>query len=325
MTEFIGFLARRFEANHIDPKAQFFGKRCLDAGCGNGRGALFMAEHGAASVDCIDISASNVRTTTRNLSARGYACDSVIQGTLETLPYPDESFDFVWCNGVLMHTANPDVCLEEISRVLKPGGKCWLYVYGADGLPWYWVSRARAVFGEISIEQCREALQLMRLDARYIAEYVDDWTVPYLRTFSMEAFSKRLLDAGFSGTEPLRFGVGYDTSHRRNLFPEDAVWMGDGDLRFLLTKTGSMVESTVRLSANPESVGKPFDPIIIERFAPLFDEYERAVGKSVLLAVVTSATIQRTLRDILDREGRFALDEFYDTTARTIALARQFQ
>jgi hypothetical protein len=68
-----------------------------------------------------------------------------------------------------------------------------------------------------------------------------------------------------------------------------------------------------------------FDPVIIERFAPLFDEYERAVGKSVLLAVVTSASIQRTLRDILDREGRLALDEFYDSTARTIALARQFQ
>lgn len=322
MTEFVNFLRERFRTNGIDPSVEFFGKRCLDAGCGNGRGALFMAEHGAASIDCVDISPSNVGSTRFHLSSRGHPPTGVIQGSIERLPFPDDHFDFVWCNGVLMHTANPDACLEELSRVLKVGGRCWIYVYGADGIAWYWVSRARKIFSRFTAEQCLTALQLMRLEARYVAEYVDDWTVPYLRTYAAEPFSRRLSEAGFSDVEPLRFGVGYDTSHRRNLYPEDVCWMGEGDLRFLLTKTDARRETSQVLDREPNAMGKPFSQAVTDRFRSVFDAYEDAVDGNLLLAVMTSANIQRTLRDMLTREGPFPVDAFHEAATEIVGYAR---
>ena len=313
LDEFVTFLARRFKANNIDPTTEFSGKHCLDAGCGNGRGALFMAKNGAARIDCVDISPANVRATEANLQALNAAPFNVTEGSLETLPFPDETFDFVWCNGVLMHTANPDACLMELARVLKTGGKCWIYVYGAGGLPWYWISKARSVIRDFGAELC------------YVAEYIDDWTVPYLRTYSAKTFSERLEDAGFTDTTPLSHGVNYDTSHRRTKFPEDSVWMGEGDLRFLLTKTTKPRQTRKALSTDAENTGKPFDPAIISAFEALFDDYHRNVEGDIVLAVMTSANIQRMLRDLLDLEGRFDVDEFRRRATDAITLAGQLR
>jgi SAM-dependent methyltransferase len=44
-----------------------------------------------------------------------------------TLPYEDHAFDAVLSCGVLEHVADPDGSLEELHRVLEPGGR--LYVY----------------------------------------------------------------------------------------------------------------------------------------------------------------------------------------------------
>jgi ubiquinone/menaquinone biosynthesis C-methylase UbiE len=325
MDEFVSFLAQRFEANNINPSDQFKGKRCLDAGCGKGRGALFMAAHGATHVDCVDISSSNVSTTETNLQAQGAAPFTVIQNSLESLPFPDETFDFVWCNGVLMHTANPDACLTELARVLKIGGRCWVYVYGADGLGWYWVSTARSAIRDFGPEICLKALNLMRLEARYVAEYIDDWTVPYLRTYSARTFSRRLEDAGFIGASPLKYGVGYDTSHRRSLFPEDSVWMGEGDLRFLLTKASGPKPIRDPLGSESENFEEPFNPAIVQRFETLFDAYRQAVKDDIVLAVATSASIQRSLRDFLSEEGRFDVEEFHQRASEAISLARDIR
>lgn len=40
----------------------------------------------------------------------------------ERIPYPDQSFDIVFCDNVMEHLDNPDAVLREIRRVLKPGG-----------------------------------------------------------------------------------------------------------------------------------------------------------------------------------------------------------
>ena len=53
-----------------------------------------------------------------------------IQGSVLELPFPDNSIDLVFSNGVLHHTTNPFLGISEIRRVLKPGGSCWLYLYG---------------------------------------------------------------------------------------------------------------------------------------------------------------------------------------------------
>lgn len=53
--EFIEPLKIRFQRNHLDASTLFAGKTCFDAGCGGGRGALFMLMNGAKEVTAYDI------------------------------------------------------------------------------------------------------------------------------------------------------------------------------------------------------------------------------------------------------------------------------
>lgn len=143
MVKFTDFFRQRFKANGIDPKVVFPGKRCIDAGCGNGRGTLFMLENGAKHVASVDISPTNIESTERNCRTFGFDAFDTRFVSLEQLPFADEEFDFVWCNGVVMHTANLDASLFEISRVLRIGGESWIYVYGPGGVYWYLVDAFR--------------------------------------------------------------------------------------------------------------------------------------------------------------------------------------
>ena len=174
MEEFIGFFTQRFANNNISPTEIFADKTCLDAGCGNGRGSIFMMSNNARHVDFADISPTNIKSTTQNLVDFGFTDFVGHETSLETLPFEDESFDFVWCNGVIMHTHNPDLCLRELTRVLRIGGQAWIYVYGAGGVYWYAVRHFRSLLSNISADTCIAALRLMGYANRYVAEYLDD-------------------------------------------------------------------------------------------------------------------------------------------------------
>lgn len=51
-----------------------------------------------------------------------------VEGSLDALPFKDNSFDAVWCTSVLLHIAEEKIpqALKQIYRVLKPGGKLLL-------------------------------------------------------------------------------------------------------------------------------------------------------------------------------------------------------
>lgn len=51
-----------------------------------------------------------------------------IIGDIQNLPFKDNSQDAIICIAVLEHVENPFKACEEIHRVLKPGGYCFIYV-----------------------------------------------------------------------------------------------------------------------------------------------------------------------------------------------------
>ncbi len=68
-----------------------------------------------------------------------------IVGDIQDLPLPDDSEENIVCLAVLEHVENPFKSFAELHRVLKPGGKCLLYVpflfyYHAEGTYYkdYW-------------------------------------------------------------------------------------------------------------------------------------------------------------------------------------------
>ena len=319
---FIYPFIERFAANGLDAASTFSGKHCLDAGCGGGRGSIFMLLNGARSVVAVDYSPINVETARRNAAL--YNLDlATQQGTLAQLPFPDETFDVVWCNGVLQHTAEPDICLREITRVLKIGGRAWIYVYGAGGVYWYTVSRFRTMLRSIPTDACLACLRLMRYETRYVAEYIDDWKTPFLRAYSAAAMNQRLAQLGYSNATPLRFGVPYDTSHRINTNAEDARWLGEGDLRYLVVRTVSRAIGDDPIGDGDCGSDVRYAPIVEDRLGPLLDELEQVAADNYTLAIAGAANIQRALRDQLSVPGPFSIEQYVTSVRCAIDLVRQ--
>jgi SAM-dependent methyltransferase len=88
------------------PRAKTHGALMLDVGCG---AAHFrpVFEHCGFKYVGVDI-------------AGDYA---TILADARALPFPEDTFEFVWSNRVLQYVPHPDVALEEICRVMLPGAR----------------------------------------------------------------------------------------------------------------------------------------------------------------------------------------------------------
>jgi ubiquinone/menaquinone biosynthesis C-methylase UbiE len=312
MLEFIEPFKIRFRRNGLDAEQIFKGKKCLDAGCGNGRGSLFMLMNGAAHVTALDISRKNIETTEKFVAEFGFANIQAQEGSLERIPFPDESFDFVWCNGVVMHTAHPNQCLRELARILKTSGRMWLYIYGSGGVYWRTISHLREMLKQINVNICMTYLKLFRYPTRYIAEFIDDWYSTYVRSYTHEDLSSRLEELGFAKPELLRYGTDYDTSHRITTFDTDdeKALMGQGDLRYLLTKIDHRQGRACLLNEGEYGSHYAYPPLIKANIDPLFSEIIKVAGDRDWLKIAIAAYIQRELRILLNEQKQFKLADF---------------
>ena len=96
-------------------------RRVLDLGCGVGRHALLLAEHGF-EVEAIDGSPAGLTVVRETAAARGVSVN-LRQASADALPFADASFDFVLSWNVIYHGTMGDVGhrVGEIWRILKPG------------------------------------------------------------------------------------------------------------------------------------------------------------------------------------------------------------
>lgn len=92
----------------------------LDVGCGTGVVAITAARQGA-HVSAIDISPALLERARTNMAIAEVDVDFQ-EGDVEALPYPDHSFDAVLSQFGHMFAPRPHVALQEMLRVLKPGG-----------------------------------------------------------------------------------------------------------------------------------------------------------------------------------------------------------
>lgn len=97
-------------------------KSAIDIGCGIGRHALYLAEHGFG-VTGIDLSQSGLETARSAADQAGHQIDYQL-GDFTELPVPDDSYDLAVAWNVIYH-GDEDVvrsALGEVRRILKPGG-----------------------------------------------------------------------------------------------------------------------------------------------------------------------------------------------------------
>jgi len=93
------------------------------------------AMHGARVTD-VDLSSGHLKLAKENFAVRGLQGEFVHQDA-ESLVFDDNVFDVVYSNGVLHHTPNTRHVVQEILRVLKPGGRVIVMMYAEDSLH-YW-------------------------------------------------------------------------------------------------------------------------------------------------------------------------------------------
>ncbi|KAF2238538.1 methyltransferase type 11 [Viridothelium virens] len=107
------------------------GSRVLDAGCGVGHVAMYMAKRGQYKVDCIDVVPRHVDWAKKNV--RDAKMEDVIRvekGDYHRLEgYKDGSFDGIYTMETLVHSTDPTNALKGFYRILKPGGRIALHEY----------------------------------------------------------------------------------------------------------------------------------------------------------------------------------------------------
>jgi ubiquinone/menaquinone biosynthesis C-methylase UbiE len=99
--------------------------RVLDAGTGPGRiPRALAAEHPQWTVDGIDLDPGMI-SYARGRDPQGRVSFTV--GDVADLPYPDATFDLVVSSLSQHHWSDVDGALRSIRRVLRPGGRLWIY------------------------------------------------------------------------------------------------------------------------------------------------------------------------------------------------------
>ena len=121
-------------------------ERLLDVGCGDGD-FVFMSK--GKFKECYGVDVSSLRTERAKKRAQErsdgdsvhfHKCD-----VDEGLPFSNSFFDVVSCIAVLEHVLNPPNVVEEIHRILKPGG---IFIVQVPNIAWI-PYRIQLLFGKL--------------------------------------------------------------------------------------------------------------------------------------------------------------------------------
>jgi SAM-dependent methyltransferase len=115
------------------------GERVLELACGPGGAGLAAAERVAPDGEVVlsDIAAEMTAIASARAEARGLVNVTTRVRDLEQIDEPDRSFDVVLCREGLMLVPDPARAAREIRRVLQPGGRVAVAVWGPrERNPW---------------------------------------------------------------------------------------------------------------------------------------------------------------------------------------------
>ena len=230
-------LKLRLERNGIEIE-DLSRKKVLDAGCGNGRYTTAWKLIGADQAVGADISPLNIETARRRVEQSNINGIAFEQANALELPFPDNSFDIVFSNGVLHHTVDWRAGVAELIRTLKKGGLGWLYlIEKPGGLFWDVIEILRVITRGLDRNLARNALRSLGIPANRIFYMLDHVMVPINIRLSPDEIIDALEDAGANEIRRLNRGADFDRIeriHRGAAFAE--IKYGAGENRFIFSK-----------------------------------------------------------------------------------------
>jgi ubiquinone/menaquinone biosynthesis C-methylase UbiE len=176
------------------------GADVLDCGCGPGNLLVDAAEIlGSTKAVGIDINTEQFELGRTQAAERNLTGIEFLEGNMASLPFADESFDFVYAITAIQHLPDPLVGLREIRRVLRPGG-----IVGIKDEDW----------GSLLWDPATEP---MRRFAELITKV---WEHNGGQPFYPRAQRRLLLEAGFARSEASAVARPFGT-------PAGTRWLGD--------------------------------------------------------------------------------------------------
>jgi len=172
--------------------------RVLEVAPGPGYFAVELARLGY-SVTGLDISKTCVEIATANTGAAGVPV-RFEQGDAANQPFADESFDFVLCRAAFKNFSQPVRALQEMRRVLKPGGKGLLIDLRKDA----------------SRDEVRRMVDGMGLSP--LNRLITRLTFRLMllkRAYTEAQFREFFAQANFSSVELRKSGVGFEIAFQR--------------------------------------------------------------------------------------------------------------
>jgi SAM-dependent methyltransferase len=111
----------------------FGGEKVLEVGLGYGTLGQLIASRNADYYGA-DIAEGPVANMRRRLSWLGLPEEHAMQASVLELPFADETFAYVYSIGCLHHTGDLERSVQEVHRVLVPGGRAVVMLYNRHSL-----------------------------------------------------------------------------------------------------------------------------------------------------------------------------------------------
>jgi ubiquinone/menaquinone biosynthesis C-methylase UbiE len=107
----------------------------LEVGCGLATDGVNFARAGARYTG-IDLTEASIALAQKRFEIEGLSATLRVADA-EALPFADASFDLAYSHGVLHHTPDTQRAIDEIRRVLRPGGTAMVMLYHKRSYNYY--------------------------------------------------------------------------------------------------------------------------------------------------------------------------------------------
>jgi len=198
----------------------------LDVGCGTANNTILFAEVTSAKVAGLDISFGMLEKAHQKTEKT-----PLVQSPADSLPFAKESYNFVFMTEVLHHLPDIDSAIEEIFRVLEPGGLLCIVTQSHNQIDGRMTSRFFPASAEVDklrypdIDVIEEVLLKVGFSKVILREYQFRPTLlgdEYLNTIENRGYSMlhkinnedyeqglQKLKAAYASSEKLTYSAGY--------------------------------------------------------------------------------------------------------------------
>jgi SAM-dependent methyltransferase len=139
------------------------GKLALDVGCGVGQYSIrLLNDYNPAKLIAFDLT-SGVDIFRKIMLERYPQYKSkllILQASVFEMPFAEETFDFIFSLGVLMHTGRTLTAIDKVLKLLKNGGEINIWIYCSEPVAYEAIEPGRETV--LNLQSCKPFLRRQR-------------------------------------------------------------------------------------------------------------------------------------------------------------------